>query len=188
MSNDFSIYKSYEAKREDYVPEAKIFHYLHHRWGWPLKRIDSWYITPHPAFEKQTPKELVDKGSGPALLKWLFDVDERNWMAHPDHRNKDCPVIGCSACRASEWELPKDRKPYKLTKKEIAEIRKGLKDLNKKWSARALNVPPSAVRPDLALIWEKTGFPAFWNIPEGGNTPEECFRKQLQDFKNQLPE
>jgi hypothetical protein len=34
------------------------------------------------------------------------------------------------------------------------------------------------------VIWEHTGFPEFWNIPEDGNTPEECFRKQLQDFAN----
>lgn len=31
------------------------------------------------------------------------------------------------------------------------------------------------------IIWEKTGYPSFWNIPEDGNTPNECFRKQLQD-------
>ena len=29
------------------------------------------------------------------------------------------------------------------------------------------------------VIWEYTGFPSFWNIPKDGNTPEECFRKQL---------
>ena len=33
------------------------------------------------------------------------------------------------------------------------------------------------------IIWEKTGFPSFWNIPEDGNTPEECLRKQLMEFK-----
>jgi len=33
------------------------------------------------------------------------------------------------------------------------------------------------------VIWEYTGFPSFWNIPQEGNTPEECFRKQLNDFK-----
>lgn len=32
------------------------------------------------------------------------------------------------------------------------------------------------------VVWEKTGFPYFWNIPEDGNTPEECLRKQLQDY------
>jgi len=26
------------------------------------------------------------------------------------------------------------------------------------------------------VIWEHTGFPAFWNIPDDGATPEECFR------------
>ena len=30
------------------------------------------------------------------------------------------------------------------------------------------------------VIWEKTGFPSFWNIPKDGNTSEECFRKQLK--------
>lgn len=35
------------------------------------------------------------------------------------------------------------------------------------------------------LIWEETGYPQFWNIPEDGNTPEECFRKQLQAAANQ---
>ena len=38
------------------------------------------------------------------------------------------------------------------------------------------------------VIWEKTGYPQFWNIPEDGNTPEECFRKQLKDFANGLTE
>ena len=33
------------------------------------------------------------------------------------------------------------------------------------------------------VIWEKTGFPSFWNIPKDGNTPEECFRNQLLQFK-----
>jgi len=33
------------------------------------------------------------------------------------------------------------------------------------------------------ILWEHTGYPEFWNIPEDGNTPEECFRKQLQNFK-----
>ena len=37
-----------------------------------------------------------------------------------------------------------------------------------------------------SIIWSRTGFPEFWNIPEDGNTPEECLRKQLQDFKNHV--
>jgi hypothetical protein len=38
----------------------------------------------------------------------------------------------------------------------------------------------------LNIMWGKTGFPAFWNIPKDGNTPEECFRKQLADWKQHL--
>ncbi len=34
------------------------------------------------------------------------------------------------------------------------------------------------------IIYGHTGFPAFWNIPEDGSTPEECFRKQLQEYKD----
>jgi len=34
------------------------------------------------------------------------------------------------------------------------------------------------------IIWEKTGFPSFWNIPEEGKTPEECLRKQLREVSN----
>ena len=33
------------------------------------------------------------------------------------------------------------------------------------------------------VLWEKTGYPSFWNIPKDGNTPEECFRKQIMNFK-----
>lgn len=36
------------------------------------------------------------------------------------------------------------------------------------------------------ILWEETGFPSFWNIPEDGNTPEECVRKQLRDLKEDL--
>ena len=31
-----------------------------------------------------------------------------------------------------------------------------------------------------AIIWEETGFPGFWRIPEDGPTPELCFRHQLK--------
>ena len=31
-------------------------------------------------------------------------------------------------------------------------------------------------------IWEHTGFPSFWLIPEDGATPEECLRKQLKEL------
>ena len=37
------------------------------------------------------------------------------------------------------------------------------------------------------VLWEKTGFPSFWNIPEDGATPEECFRKQVLKFKTAEP-
>ena len=30
------------------------------------------------------------------------------------------------------------------------------------------------------IIWGGTGYPSFWNIPEDGDTPELCFRKQLK--------
>jgi len=33
------------------------------------------------------------------------------------------------------------------------------------------------------ILWEHTGFPAFW-LPKDGNTPEECCRTQLQRFKD----
>ena len=36
------------------------------------------------------------------------------------------------------------------------------------------------------IIWSETGFPCFWKIPEDGNTPEECFRKQLMDLKRRI--
>lgn len=36
------------------------------------------------------------------------------------------------------------------------------------------------------ILWEKTGFPSFWDIPKDGNTAEECLRKQLLDFKESL--
>ena len=35
-------------------------------------------------------------------------------------------------------------------------------------------------------IWEETGYPAFWNIPADGATPEACFRKQLADLKQRI--
>lgn len=36
------------------------------------------------------------------------------------------------------------------------------------------------------ILWEKTGFPCFWDIPKDGNTEEECLRKQLLEFKESL--
>ena len=37
------------------------------------------------------------------------------------------------------------------------------------------------------IIWEETGYPQFWEIPQDGNTPEECFRKQLKEAAERLP-
>ena len=36
------------------------------------------------------------------------------------------------------------------------------------------------------VLWEKTGFPQFWNIPQDGKTPRECCLKQLLSFKREL--
>jgi hypothetical protein len=36
------------------------------------------------------------------------------------------------------------------------------------------------------LIWERTGYPSFWDIPKDGLTPAECFRKQLRDAQNKM--
>lgn len=45
---------------------------------------------------------------------------------------------------------------------------------------------------DLAehILWNHTGWPCFWLIPEDGNTPEECMRTQLQQLKDgkQIPD
>jgi len=37
------------------------------------------------------------------------------------------------------------------------------------------------------LLWEYTGFPYFWDIPNDGETPEQCLRKQVRKaLKEQL--
>lgn len=36
------------------------------------------------------------------------------------------------------------------------------------------------------ILWEKTGFPAFWNIGVDGDTPEACLRTQLKAFQEEL--
>lgn len=33
----------------------------------------------------------------------------------------------------------------------------------------------------LGLLWNATGFPQFWAIPEDGATPAECCRKQVEE-------
>jgi len=34
------------------------------------------------------------------------------------------------------------------------------------------------------VVYGHTGYPAFWNIPADGATPEECFRKQLATYRD----
>ena len=36
------------------------------------------------------------------------------------------------------------------------------------------------------ILWEKTGFPVFWNIPQDGDTAEACCRKQLAALKDEV--
>ena len=36
------------------------------------------------------------------------------------------------------------------------------------------------------ILWGKTGFPSFFNIPKDGATPEACCRKQLQEFRDSI--
>jgi hypothetical protein len=30
------------------------------------------------------------------------------------------------------------------------------------------------------ILWGETGWPAFWDIPRDGKTPEECLRTQVR--------
>lgn len=39
----------------------------------------------------------------------------------------------------------------------------------------------------MSILLEETGFPCFWNIPEDGDTPEACCRKQLLEVIDNLP-
>lgn len=32
------------------------------------------------------------------------------------------------------------------------------------------------------ILWNRTGFPEYWDIPADGKTPEECCRKQLAEY------
>ena len=34
------------------------------------------------------------------------------------------------------------------------------------------------------ILWNHTGYPEFWNIPEDGWTSSQCLRKQLNEFKH----
>lgn len=35
------------------------------------------------------------------------------------------------------------------------------------------------------ILWERTGYPEFWNIGIDGNTPEECLHTQLKQCRNE---
>lgn len=52
--------------------------------------------------------------------------------------------------------------------------------------ADALNVE---INDSLAefVLWEKTGFPGAWNIPDDGDTPEECLRTQVRIAIRNMP-
>ena len=44
---------------------------------------------------------------------------------------------------------------------------------------------PKATKDEIAyIVWNETGFPSFWNIPQDGKTILQCFRKQLKQFKD----
>jgi hypothetical protein len=32
------------------------------------------------------------------------------------------------------------------------------------------------------ILWNETGYPVFWNIPEDGPDPESCCRKQVREY------
>jgi len=36
------------------------------------------------------------------------------------------------------------------------------------------------------LLWERTGFPCWWEIPDEGYTPEECLRTQLARVREEM--
>lgn len=49
----------------------------------------------------------------------------------------------------------------------------------------AREVFPNASDDELEhIVWGHTGFPVFWNIPTDGDTPEACFRKQLETYRD----
>jgi hypothetical protein len=35
------------------------------------------------------------------------------------------------------------------------------------------------------VMWEETGYPSFWTL-NPGETIEQCFRRQLREFKSKL--
>lgn len=60
-------------------------------------------------------------------------------------------------------------------------------DKGKTWSDLVREYFPNASYDEVeTILWEHTGFPAFWSTPADGLTPVECCRKQLQELKDSL--
>lgn len=56
--------------------------------------------------------------------------------------------------------------------------------MSERWLDIVREVFPEATDDEAGyLLWNETGFPSFWSIPEDGVTPEECCRTQLRRFK-----
>lgn len=34
------------------------------------------------------------------------------------------------------------------------------------------------------ILWNHTGYPCFWAIGQDGETPEECLRAQLREYRD----
>jgi len=66
---------------------------------------------------------------------------------------------------------------------------KGSKKMN--WFTEALEIYKEVFPEDSILdqkeihniLMEETGCPSFFNIPKDGNTPQECLKTQLNEFK-----
>jgi hypothetical protein len=39
-----------------------------------------------------------------------------------------------------------------------------------------------------AILWERTGFPSAWKIPQDGHDPETCCRTELKRFFRRMRE
>ncbi len=56
------------------------------------------------------------------------------------------------------------------------------------WNDLVREVFPDATDDEAGFIlFEFTGFPSFWRIPEDGATPRECCLKQLRHLKEHGP-
>lgn len=48
---------------------------------------------------------------------------------------------------------------------------------------KVMDYPDEILEP---IIWNKTGFPIFWDIGKDGATPEECLETQLKRLKEEI--